>query len=223
MKKILIASAVLMMTAPLTMAGTVNSANVTTFESGSAARAADVNATIAALVAAINDNAERLAALEQATPDNTVAGNSYQLLSINSSVAVGGQPGEGSFNEHGFANVSNGSLKATISFGEGGTASLSIAAGDDAEYEINMPNNSLQNYADNPAENETLSYVQNGNSVVVTFPEDGTTFDVEFLVSADGSLLTSATKEYEANATFDDGSSGEFAFVELIVGTRSGN
>jgi hypothetical protein len=223
MKKLLTASAALVLTVPMAMAGTVNSSNVTTFESGTAARAADVNATIGALVAAINDNAERLAALEQATPDNSVAGSSYQLLSINSAVAVGGQPPEGSFNESAFANVSNGTLKATISFSEGGSANFSIAAGNDAEYEINMPNNSLQNYSDGLAESQTVTYVQNGNVVVVTFPEDGTTFDVEFLVSGDGSMLTSATKEYDANATFDDGSSGEFAFVELIVGTRTGN
>ncbi|MEE2652188.1 MAG: hypothetical protein VYE54_05640 [Pseudomonadota bacterium] len=223
MKKLLTTSAALLLTVPMAMAGTVGSSDITTFESGTAARAADVNATISALFGALNYIADRLTALEQATPDNSVVGNSYQLLSINSSIAAGGVPPEGSFNAHAFTNVSNGSLKATISFSEGGSANFSIAAGDDAEYEVNIPDNKLRNYSDEPAESQTVTYVQNGSVVVVSFPEDGTVFDVEFLVSGDGSLLTSANKEYDANASFDDGSSGELAFVELIIGTRTGN
>lgn len=222
MKKVMMTTAALMMAAPMALAGTVDSSKVTTFQAGTAAVAAEVNSTISALVSAINDNAERLAALETAAPDSSVAGQSYQLRSINSSIAVGGTTTTEDGRAHRFANVTNGSLNATLNFGNGGTATFTVAAGNDAEYEINLPDNQLRTDG-SAGETQTVTYTQSGNTVVVKFPEDGTTFDVEFLVSGDGSMLVSGNKEYDESASFNDNSTGKFAFVELIVGTRTAN
>ena len=72
-------------------AGTVDESQVTTFQAGSPAIAADVNATIGALVTAINDNAARIQALEL-NNDPSVVGHTYQVVSLDvlvSSIAGG--------------------------------------------------------------------------------------------------------------------------------------
>lgn len=220
MKKVMMTTAALMMATPMALAGAVDSSKVITFAAGTPAVAAQVNDTISALITAIDDNAERLAALETAATDNSVANTTYIMQSINSGIGVGGKNVE----QDEFANVTNGSLKATLTLGENGMGTFAVEAGEDAEYEINTPSNNFINYAvDEQAETINITYTQTANTVVVTFPEDNTTFDVEFLVSGDGSMLVATTKEYDGDASYDDGSIGEFAFVELIIGTRTAN
>jgi len=228
MKKVFALATALTLSSSLLIAGTVNSENVTTFTAGSPARAADVNSTIQALVSAINDNASRIAALEDSAPDSSVAGNTYQLRSMNSMVAVGESNSDGDGvsypNPQGndFANISNGSLSATLTFNDtGASGSLTIDANNDKTYEVNTPFNKLQDFSDGASETTPLTFTQTGNTVTVTFDEgNGDTFVVDFLISADGSLLIAAVTEVGAT-TFDDGSDGEEAFVELLIGVRS--
>ena len=121
-----------------------------------------------------------------------------------------------------FANISNGSLTATLIFNDtGASGSLTIDANDDKTYEVNTPFNQLQDFSDGASETTPLTFTQTGNTVTVTFDEgNGETFVVDFLISADGSLLIAAVTEVGAT-TFDDGSDGEEAFVELLIGVRS--
>ena len=221
MKNILAIATALTLSSSLLVAGTVNNENVTTFTAGSPARAADVNSTIQALVSAINDNASRIAALEDSAPDSSVAGNSYQLRSINSMVAVGDTESYSSAGPNNFANISNGTLSATLTFDStGSNGTLTIDAGNDESYEVNVPSNKLENFTDDVGENSTFTYTQTGNTVSAIFDEDGGSFTLEFLVSADGSLLVTATSDV-GSTTFNDGSNGEEAFVELVIGVRS--
>ncbi|MAY39134.1 MULTISPECIES: hypothetical protein [Spongiibacter] len=222
MKNVLAIATALTLSSSLLIAGPVNNENITTFTAGSPAVAADVNSTIQALVSAINDNASRIAALEDSAPDNSVAGNSYQLRSINSMVAVGDTESYSSAGPNDFANISNGTLSATLTFDStGSNGTLTIDAGNDESYEVNVPTNKLENFTDDASDNSTFTFTQTGNTVSATFDEGGDEFfTLEFLVSADGSLLVTATSDV-GSTTFNDGSNGEEAFVELVIGVRS--
>ena len=223
MKKQIIFAAVLGFATPSLFAGEVDASSVTTFSAGTPARAAEVNSTFGALIAAINDNAERISNLELAEPNNSVAGGTYQIRSINSEVAVGSNAQDG-YQQNGpnsFANISNGSLAATLSFSnEGLSGTFVVDAGADKTYEANTPSNRFQDFSDSESESEQITYVQTGSTVSVTFPDDGDTFTVDFIVSGDGSVLL--TRSFEAgDTTFNDGSTCEFSFMELLVGIRT--
>lgn len=60
-------------------AGEVDDSNITTFQANTPAVAAEVNSTISALITAVNDNAARIVALENAAAEETasVSGRSY--------------------------------------------------------------------------------------------------------------------------------------------------
>ena len=223
MKKQIIFAAVLGFATPSLFAGEVESGSVTTFSAGTPAKAAEVNSTFAALIAAINDNAQRISSLELAEPDNSVAGGTYQIRSLNSEVAVGSRPEDG-YKPNGpnnFTNISNGSLAATLSFsGEGLSGTFSIDADADKTYEANIPFNRFQDFSDSESETTQITYEQVGSTVSVTFPDDGDTFTVDFIVSGDGSVLLTRSSDV-GSTTFNDGSTGESSFMELLVGIRT--
>jgi hypothetical protein len=199
----------------------VNNSNVSTFTAGQPAVAADVNSTFQALIAAINDNATRIAALEVAAPSIDVAGKTFSLRSIISEVAVGENPNDADgqvYNPAGgndFVNISNGAAKATISFsGTGGGGTVVLES--DKYFEANIPGNKFSDFTD-VNETDIVTFVQVGNAVTVNFPDGGL---IEFLVAANGTMLISAVSELETDAQFDDGSNGEASYVELLIGVQ---
>lgn len=68
------------------LAGEVDAAALNTFEAGTPAVAAEVNDNFTALISAINDNAARIAALEDAVPDS-IAGN-WSMVGLNLELAA---------------------------------------------------------------------------------------------------------------------------------------
>jgi hypothetical protein len=221
MKKVIALTAALTLSASAVIAGEVNNGNVTTFQSGQPAVAADVNSTFAALITAINDNATRIATLEEATPDNSVAGKTYAIRSINSQVAAGGENYTPS-GPNGFVNVSNGTLSATLTFDSAGLSGTFVNDdGSDQEFEVNVPTNKIENFTDDLGDSGPITFEQVGSNLAVTFDEGGGEFfTINFLVSGDGSLLVATTSEFDSNE-FNDGSTGESAFVELLIGVQA--
>jgi hypothetical protein len=82
------------MSAPV-LAGEVDAAAVNTFEAGTPAVAAEVNDNFAALISAINDNATRITALEDAVPDSITG--TWSVVGLEMEMA--GNTGENSYSE----------------------------------------------------------------------------------------------------------------------------
>lgn len=185
---------------------------VTEFTAGSPAVAADVNGNFQALITAINDNANRIVALENANTDSSVAGGSYQIISLNNELASG--------DGNGFSTVGNGSLAGVFNFdASNGSGSADFTS--DALFSVSLPNNELQDLSDNTAETIPFTYTQSGNDVTITFMESDGNFDVNFIVSNDGSIMTARVIEPVGPTTFDDGSTGTTSFIELVIGIRN--
>ncbi len=228
MKKTIFLVAAISLGSTLSFAGEVGS--TTTFASGTPALASEVNGNFTALISAINDNATRIAALEAAAPDNSVAGSTYQVHTINSSVAAGsganGGPNNNGYESGGgndFVNISVGSLASVFVFAaDGFSFSDTVEAGADQEFEVNVPFNKFTDFSDNPLENVSATYSQTGSSITVTFPAEGQDPEevLQLTVSEDGSLIFGAVVE-KGSETFNDGSAGETSFVEMFIGVRT--
>ncbi len=90
----LIALIALAMANPV-VADEVNSEAVTTFEQGSTLSSSAMSTTIGALVTAINDNAERIAAMEEPMAGGTdVSGKSCCMISIGTGMFAPSIPAE---------------------------------------------------------------------------------------------------------------------------------
>lgn len=72
----------------------VDPADITLFEPGTPAVAEEVNANFAALIAAINDNAQRIAALEAVDAPNTIDGETYTFMTFEAAALASNCNGE---------------------------------------------------------------------------------------------------------------------------------
>lgn len=190
MKAKLFLTAIVLCTHFNTQASEVDSGQITTFESGTPARASEVNNTLQALIDAINDNAARIEALEAASERN-VAGRTYALRG-NGVIFIGG-PND-SYGD-GFGNASAGTFldSGTVTFAADGTLSLSLTF---YEGEIGMNDGGL--YQDGAeAENWEASgtWTQSGSDLTLVIPGEDV---VELMVSKDGSTVILA--EFDAGA-----------------------
>lgn len=179
------------------------------FTDGEAALAADVNDNFGTLIAAINDNASRIEALEQATGD--VSGRSYMIFSY----------------ETGVINVENQNEspfwfqeKISVTFNGDGTANVSLSgvveAQVDKQYDEQtgdelFPSIVLQTGADETFSNVTWS--QTGNEVEVF--ENGSSL-ITFMVGPGGGSLMRMDYSHEV----DSGIGEEAFFSTLFIGVE---
>ncbi|MDF1692770.1 MAG: hypothetical protein P1U47_10375 [Zhongshania sp.] len=219
MKKHILMAAVLSVVTPSLFAGEVAAGDVTTFTAGTAAKAGEVNATFQALIAAINDNAERISNLESTQVNASVAGGSFQIRTLNSEIAVGSADGYHANDDNDFTNISNGGIAGSLSFDAEGSGGSFVVTGDHV-YEANLPGNHLENHGGDDLGLSAITYTQSGNIVSVAFPDDGGTSTVDFIVSANGSVILAQSIE-AFNTTFDDGSKGKSSYTELVIGIRT--
>lgn len=202
--------------AAVTLCGTVSAGEVgavTTFSAGSAAKAAEVNANFDALIAAIDDNATRIAALE--TPDNSVSGHSYSLHFAGTFLAAEVDTDDGSRD---FADIEHYVGEATLNFSADNTgngdshdvagANVSVSGGGGIGFNGDGAE---------PIESLTFTWSQTGN--VVTVNIDGESETLTFVVSADGSLLVGRGTD-SGTETRDDGSSTDFSDISTIILVR---
>ena len=194
--------------------------NITTFSANTPAVASEVNANFQALIAAINDNASRIEDLELDANDNFVGGRTYRIFSINAEVAGGDGNAD---QQNDFANISTGALEGVLVFDEiNMTGTLTVTQ--DEFYEVNIPGYAVNDFSDSPSDlgaAEPFTFEQTGNSVTVTIPEDGGSFEIIFTVAGDGNVIVGSSTEKPSATTFGDGSPGVSAFNELIIGVRT--
>lgn len=198
-------------------AGEVNQANVATFNAGETASAEDVNGNFAALIAAINDNASRIAALEAdggtgGGVSNSVAGHTYFIFFL--SQIHRGNVGEGI--ERNYQSIGHTLAKGTLTFGSDGGASLSLESNNETELglstgALDTPDGSLiileGNLQAMPTENPPVSgFTQTGDTVTVG--------PITARVSADGMILTNA------DFASDQEGAGFFSESAIFVGIR---
>lgn len=156
------------------LAGEVDATAVNTFEAGTPAVAAEVNDNFAALISAINDNASRIAALEDAIPDS-IAG-SWSMVGLNLDLAAdSGTAGladayseitlDGEFGSFSFdpAGTFTGTLNAS-------RARLAAEITCDQDPDPAIPDecvNAFQPETENPSESISGTWTEDGNSVTL--------------------------------------------------------
>ena len=203
--------------AAVTFCGTASAGEVgavTTFSAGAAAKAAEVNGNFDALIAAIDDNAQRIAALE--TPDNSVSGHSYSLHYAGTFLAAEVDTGDG---VRDFADVEHYVGEATLNF------SAADNTGDGSASDVAGANVSVGNGGgigfngdgSEPTEALTFTWSQTGN--VVTVNIDGESETLTFVASEDGSLLVGRGTD-SGTDTRDDGSNTDFSDISTIILVR---
>lgn len=169
---------------------------ITTFQSGQAAQASQVNANFQALITAINDNNSRIAALEAALASaNSVAGKYYKVRDMGWILAAH-RVGEGTDMPGGDQQVTNGfsrvgfySGNLDFHFAENGEITIS---GIDMDVEMfTNPNSDIGSVVSGPF-NETGTWVQDGHTVTVTLGEGDEQDVFEFTVSRNGEVLSTS-------------------------------
>lgn len=214
MKKALLIGLTAAICSPAALASDVDSGNVTTFTSGSAAQASEVNANFAALITAINDNNDRIADLEAANGDVTalsdvVSGSTYQLFFSGGIIEL--DEGGGGNLEHFGGNTvlvfnSDGSLGET--FNESGRF-ISLDQQFCDQEGLNCEH--FVDTWDDVNEVGTGSWAVSGQDLNVTWADgDSETFKL----SANGEILMAGGGSLDE----DDGTSGLETFV--AVGLR---
>lgn len=175
------------------MAGPVNQANVNTFSSGSAAMASEVNQNFQALITAIDDNAQQIAALQDASVAS-VAGRTYELRVLGN-IFRGDQVNNGS-------TLGSYAQQYTLTFDNTGGFTFS---GSLSESEIDAVTGTVYGVESGTADSGSGSWSQSGNTVSTSIGE--------FVVTADGSVILSNGFTHEAD--------GDYMRTEtnIIVGT----
>lgn len=153
----------------------VNSADINQFSAGSPASASQVNQNFAALISAINDNAQRIGTLEGLSAAS-VAGSQYQLRGIG--MLFRGDTSTG------YASMGNYSQAYTLTFDATNGFTL---IGQENEGEVDANNGDATRVQNNGAVSMSGSWSQNGNQVTLTTTD--TTFTV--VVTSDGSVVLS--------------------------------
>lgn len=195
-KHMILASAIATVFAGTAVAAEVGS--ITTFQSGQAAQASQVNGNFQALITAINDNNSRIAALEAAQAASDSVSDKYYkfrdmgwiLAAHKNSAADTQMPGNGLGVADGFARVGFWVGIADLHFASDGTFTIS---GVDVDVEM-FANSSSDIGMEQEDFVGTGTWVQQGNTLTVTFDvEEGEEPDVaEFAVSKGGVALIGA-------------------------------
>lgn len=203
-------------------AGEVDTGSVTTFSAGEPAVAADVNANFDALIAAINDNAARIAALEN--PDNSVAGHTYTLFFAGSllSAEVDTDGDAGTDDQRSFGSVEEYAGQGSMTFDEASNTGSGTAQ-DNAGAQLTIGNGGgiwYDNGGEATADSLTITWTQTGNRVTVDIDEgDSGTSTLDLVVSEDGSLLVGQGTNTFVD-TFDNGDQADTSEISSIVMVR---
>lgn len=179
------------------MASDVNNANITTFTANTAAQAAQVNANFAEVIAAINDNAARIAALEAGTgPDllTLVTGSTYRIFFSGERMGVNT---EATTNQFGFLSGWAGSVDVTLN--SGGDVLINSLGENSGEINLDASEvncdingeNCLRNFnlltETDPPASQTGSWTLAGSTLNIHFPDD--VDPSAFTVTPDGQLI----------------------------------
>ena len=215
------------------MSATAMASEVTGYtapESGQAATAAGVNANFQALIAAINDNNERITALEDAagTPSallEKISGATYTISYLGSVIGTYADalsPHKGAYLE-GFGG------RSVITFETNGTLTeLYQESGREIDFEDGECTESepgtfncehrVEDFTDGPETFTGGSWELEGNTLSVTFPEeDGAE---EFIVALDGEILVLSSAGFETES--DEFGTNDDYVHSLAVGVRTG-
>ncbi|TGN40524.1 hypothetical protein [Marinobacter confluentis] len=145
--------------------------------SGSAATAADINANFNALISAINDNNQRITALEEQAAGINTAEGTYNFVEI--AVELGGAPGTGFFD--GYSQIGTWSSTGSFTFLSDGTFSGTINETFSILFDTTLCDSTQQqcrqayqpDFSQTATENLGGTWTEDGNSVIATFPEGG--------------------------------------------------
>lgn len=190
---------------------------VTTFSAGSPAVAADVNSNFSALITAINDNATRIAELESAGTDNSVAGNTYSVFFAGTFFMAEVDTDDGIRDWIGAEHFAG---QGTLTFDEVNLTGSGTAQ-DTAGASVSVGNGGGVGWNGDGAEPEealTFTWSQSGNAVTVQI--DGENESLNFFVSEDGSLLVGQGTESGVESQ-DDGSNSDFSDISTIILIRN--
>ncbi len=189
----------------------VNPTNVTTFQSGTPALAGEVNSTLQELIAAIDDNAARIAAVETEQArlvPASVDGSTYCIYDLSAGVGAGDPDlvtGDGNW-----MGASAGAAIFEVTFTSAQVTLTSIA---DSFYEALAPSNRLLDSSD-PLGSETATWTQVGNVVTITFPD---LVQDTFLVTPDSNVIILSLAEFDRASD----NSGDWFGADLAVGVRA--
>lgn len=188
----------------------VNSAAVTTFQPGTTLKSQDINTSINALVTAINDNAKRIAALEQAGTASTtpsVSGKQYCIHSIETGFFIHSPLSD--------PNTGPYPLGATTGSSTAGVSLKADHTGTVVSYEDNyregFPGSSVID-ASEPLNSQALTWTLTGNRLVLTVG----TQTVKVGVSMSGDVLVNGAASTRAASN----GSGTWYLVNHTVGVQ---
>ncbi len=181
-------------------ADTVDPAGVTVFQPGTTVDSSDVNDTLQALIAAINDNSARLDALETANR-STVAGRTYRLHQIG--ILNRGDSSGGS-------SVANLSQFYTVTFNANGTYSF---VGTENEGELTIPTGAVNTQSLDSPVSFTGTFTQTGETVSALVDGDA----IELVAALNGTviLISQFTVEAEDDSAFTRSESSFLVGVEI--------
>ncbi|ERP90119.1 hypothetical protein Q670_14570 [Alcanivorax sp. P2S70] len=212
MKKMILTGLTAAVLSANAMASEVTEGDVTQFNANTPALASEVNGNFAALVSAINDNNERISALEDAAGtggslEDKIAGSTYKVMFVGNIIGTH----HDALSPHSSGYLEGFGGTSVITFNEDGSLSEQWQeAGreiglDKDDCEETQPDtfvceHRVDDFVDGP---ETFtnqgSWSLDGNVLAVTFPEEEDSED--FLVSMNGELiiLTSSSIEQESD------------------------
>ena len=214
------------------MSATAMASEVTGYtapQSGQAATAAGVNANFQALISAINDNNERIAALEDAAgiPSSLlekISGATYTISYLGAVIGTYADalsPYKGAYLE-GFGG------RSVITFETDGTLTeLYQESGREIDFEkdecvegepgeFNCAHR-VEDFTDGPETFTGGSWVLTGNTLAVTFPEEDDA--EEFIVALDGEILVLSSAGFETES--DEFGTNDDYDHSLAIGVRT--
>ncbi|MDF1723307.1 MAG: hypothetical protein P1U59_02250 [Alcanivorax sp.] len=218
MKKVMLIGLTAAIFSQVAQASEVAAQDVTTFSSNSPALASEVNGNFQTLIAAINDNAQRIADLE-ASATSDVSGRTYLyrdlglIVGAHNAGTSTAMPNGSNSVQDGFARVGYFNGAFNIAFNEDGTFTL---VGSDSQVEM-FVNSSSEIGSEEESVSESGTWTQSGHSVTLT-PAGEEPFEIN--VSANGQVL-SVYDSYgpDVNFEYNDGSSDIYQHeYETILG-----
>ena len=197
-------------------AGEVDDTNVTTFQANTPAVAAEVNTTIGALITAINDNAQRIAALEDTTADaQSVSGHNYRFADM--------EVGANASTDDRSTLTSIFGYNSVIMFDAAGTGMIVAATETDIIVDTRtyrafidpvqqdlITDSQADAFISTGSEQISFTWTQSGETVTIDDGEDTQTF----YVAMDGSVLITQNTDMSDIPGYEGGN------VNIVVGVR---